>query len=208
MPRPRKMVREEMRSETRQRLLEAAAVEFAREGYNGANINRISQTAGFAKGTIYNYFPSKRALMLGLIDEVAAAHLDFIVTRVLEENDPARRVTRFFEAGFAFVSLYLAPSQVMVNTLHGPDVEFKAHMYQAYQPLFQFVAVDIVGAGIAKGVFRPVDAGGMAQLLMIIYLGTGSAIDEDGRHWLDPRQVADFALNGLCKQDQSLEEKE
>jgi hypothetical protein len=37
-------------AETRQRLLEAAASEFAREGYTGANINRISQAAGFAKG--------------------------------------------------------------------------------------------------------------------------------------------------------------
>jgi AcrR family transcriptional regulator len=46
--------------------------EFACEGYAGANINRISQAAGFAKGAVYNCFACKRALMLALIDEVAA----------------------------------------------------------------------------------------------------------------------------------------
>ena len=44
-------------------LVDTATAEFAREGYNGANINRISLAAGFAKGTIYNYFP--RQLELG-----------------------------------------------------------------------------------------------------------------------------------------------
>ena len=59
MPRPRTAAREQVLAQTRQQLLDAAAVEFTREGYASANINRISKTAGFAKGTIYNYFPSK-----------------------------------------------------------------------------------------------------------------------------------------------------
>lgn len=44
-------------------LLQTAAEHFAREGYEGASINRISVAAGFAKGTVYNYFPSKAALL-------------------------------------------------------------------------------------------------------------------------------------------------
>jgi len=75
MPRHKDAEREQVMSQTRQLLLEAAAEEFAREGYAGANINRISRAAGFAKGTIYNYFSSKRALMLALIDAIAETHL-------------------------------------------------------------------------------------------------------------------------------------
>lgn len=43
---------EQVLETNRQLLLEAAAGEFAREGYHGANINRISQAAGFARGTV------------------------------------------------------------------------------------------------------------------------------------------------------------
>ena len=46
----------------RQRLLEEAAVHFARDGVDRANINSIAVAAGFAKGTIYNYFSSKEEL--------------------------------------------------------------------------------------------------------------------------------------------------
>ena len=56
MPRPPKNTREQVLNQTRQQLLQAAAEEFAGRGYSGANINRISLAAGFAKGTIYNYF--------------------------------------------------------------------------------------------------------------------------------------------------------
>jgi len=208
MARHKKAEREKVLIETRQLLLQAATEEFAREGYVGANINRISKAAGFAKGTIYNYFPSKRALMLALIDEVAKAHLDFIVAQVRQEKDPDRRLERFFEAGFAFVSNYFAQARVMINNIYGPDVEFKQYMYQAYQPMFQFVSRDIVAAGIARGVFRRVDPDATAMLLMTIYLGSGSQVDEDGRTWLDPRQVAVFTLSALRREDQTLEKRE
>jgi len=197
MARHKEAERETALSETRRRLLEAATAEFAREGYDGANINRISKAAGFAKGTIYNYFPSKRALMLALIDEVSESHIDFVLEQVQEEGDPGHRLERFFEAGFAFISDHLAQARVMINTLYGPDVEFKTHMYQAYQPLFQLVSNDIIAAGVSRGVFREVDPDATAALLMTIYLGSGSQVDEDGRAWLDPSQVAAFALNAL-----------
>jgi AcrR family transcriptional regulator len=207
MPRHKQAEREQVVSETRQLLLKAAAQEFAREGYMGANIDRISRAAGFAKGTIYNYFDSKRALMLAIIDATASTHLDFMVERLGQEKEPAQRLECFFEVGFAFVTEYLPQARVMVNTIYGSDAEFKQYMYAAYQPMFQLVSRDIVAPGIAQGVFRQVDPDATALLLMTIYLGTGSQVDEQGRIWLDPRQVADFALHALCKDRLRNEEK-
>ncbi len=197
MARLKKAEREQVLSKTRALLLDAAAQEFAREGYAGANINRISQSAGFAKGTIYNYFPSKRALMLALIDQTAELHLKYIQDKVMGVDDPGARLERFFEAGFAFIPEHLPQARVMVNNLYGPDVEFKEYMYQAYLPMFQLVGQEILAPGIAQGVFRQVDPISTANLLMTVYLGTGSSVDDQGRQWLPARQVADFVLYGL-----------
>jgi AcrR family transcriptional regulator len=197
MPRHKDAEREQVMSDTRQLLLNAAAQEFAREGYVGANINRISKAAGFSKGTIYNHFSSKRALMLALIDAIAEIHLDLIVGEVQKEKDPGRRLERFFEVGFTFASQYLAQARVMINIIYGPDLEFKAHAYNAYLPMFQFVGREVIALGMAQGIFRPVDPDATAALLMTIYLGTASQVDENGQPWLDPGQVADFALSAL-----------
>jgi TetR/AcrR family transcriptional regulator len=197
MARLKKSEREQVLSKTRRLLLDAAAEEFAREGYEGANINRISQSAGFAKGTIYNYFPSKRALMMALIDQTAETHLNYIQEKVMAVNDPGLRLERFFEAGFDFVPEYLPSARVMVNNIYGPDVEFKEYMYQAYLPMFQLVGQEILAPGIAQGIFRQVDPVSTANLLMTVYLGTGSSVDDQGRQWLQAQQVTDFVLYGL-----------
>ena len=200
MPRPSRAVREQVLSGTRQRLLQAAAAEFAREGYVGANINRISQAAGFAKGTIYNYFPSKQALLEELLSVTARVHYEFISEAVLAEESPSGRLIAFFESGFDYVKEYLSPARVMVNVVYGVNDAFKVHLYQAYMPMFQFMALEIITPGVLQGIFRQVDPAATSNLLMTIYLGTASQVTDEGEFYLNPGQVADFALNSLLKE--------
>ncbi len=197
MPRYKQSDRDEMRGETRQLLLETAAVEFARDGYLGANIDRISRNAGYAKGTVYNYFASKRALMEALIDETAAAHFAFVAGQVRQESDPRRRLERFFAAGFAWIVDHPARAQVMVTTLNGADIGFKRRLFEVYQPMFRLVNVEILTVGMEQGVFRQVEPVSTAGLVMTIYLGTASQLNEQGEHWLAPQAVADFVLKAL-----------
>jgi AcrR family transcriptional regulator len=197
MPRLKDAERNGIMSETRRRLLDAATAEFAREGFDGANINRISRAAGFAKGTIYNYFPSKRALMLELIDVIATAHHQFMADQVRQEDDVARRLERFFQAGSEWIIHNLPQGKVMLTMLNCPDVEFKLRMWQGYQPMHQLIIDEILAPGAKEGVLRQEDPRAMAGLLMTVYLGIGTTVDEEGRSWLTPEWVAEFLLAGL-----------
>ncbi len=199
MPRHKDAERKEVMNETRRLLLDAATAEFAREGYNGANINRISKAAGFAKGTIYNYFPSKRALMLALIDEIAASHHQSVAEQVRQDRDPVRCLQRFFHAGSEWIIHNLSRGKVMLTMLNGPDVEFKVRMWQGYQPMHQLLITDVLVPGMECGMFRQLDPGATAGLLMTLYLGIGSTVDEEGRSQLAPEWIADFVLDGLRK---------
>lgn len=64
-------VTEKSKAITRERLICTAAERFARDGFDGASVDRISIEAGFAKGTLYNYFPSKEALFAAVIEQAA-----------------------------------------------------------------------------------------------------------------------------------------
>jgi AcrR family transcriptional regulator len=59
---------ERRRAMTREHLIEAAAVVFARDGYSGASLDDVAATAGFTKGAVYSNFKSKEDLFLALID--------------------------------------------------------------------------------------------------------------------------------------------
>lgn len=62
----------ETKESTRERLLAAAADEFGRVGLERASIDAISRTAGFGKGTVYNYFASKEELFLAVVEFATA----------------------------------------------------------------------------------------------------------------------------------------
>jgi len=61
---------------TRTKLLAAAADEFGRVGFERASVDAISLAAGYSKGTIYNYFPSKEALFLAVVEEATAQAIE------------------------------------------------------------------------------------------------------------------------------------
>ena len=203
MPRIPYAVRDETLNATRTRLLQAALVEIAQKGFAEANINHISETAGFSKGTIYNYFPSKQALMLALIDEAGAAHVRYITQRLQAVMDPAKRLVCFFESGFQFIEEFPAQAQFLITTLYSPGVEMQKAMFRAYQPMFRLVAQEILAPGVEQGLFRPMDVQVTTNLLMMLYLGSGSHVDEHGKVFMDPHQVADFARRALQHVDEN-----
>ncbi len=55
--------RERKKLETHQGLLEAALVLFREKGYDETTVEEITERADVAKGTFFNYFPSKEALL-------------------------------------------------------------------------------------------------------------------------------------------------
>lgn len=70
--RQRKQPKQERATETRQRILDAAAHVFAEHGYAAGTTNRIAEHAGVSIGSLYQYFPNKDAVLRALMD----AHVD------------------------------------------------------------------------------------------------------------------------------------
>jgi AcrR family transcriptional regulator len=56
----------------RERLLRAAATEFAKRGYRGTSSDTISRRAQMSKATFYEHFANKEECMLALYDESVA----------------------------------------------------------------------------------------------------------------------------------------
>ena len=56
-------------SDTRTRLVAAAAGEFNRAGYFGTDSNRIARAAGYAPGTFYKHFADKREAFLAVWED-------------------------------------------------------------------------------------------------------------------------------------------
>lgn len=60
--------RERKKSATREKLAAAAYELFKSQGYHSTSIDQITETADVGRGTFYNHFPSKEAIVPYLID--------------------------------------------------------------------------------------------------------------------------------------------
>jgi AcrR family transcriptional regulator len=56
----------------RAQILDVAKTVFARRGYHAANVAHICAAAKIGRGTLYQYFDNKRAVLLAILDEVLA----------------------------------------------------------------------------------------------------------------------------------------
>ena len=78
---PRKQPRQARSTQTRRRVLDAAAHIFSTHGYAAGTTNRIAEAAEMSIGSLYQYFPNKDAILAALIDEHIEAGGELLAQR-------------------------------------------------------------------------------------------------------------------------------
>jgi AcrR family transcriptional regulator len=81
---PARLTREQSRAATRERLLSAARIVFARSGFHGASVEEIASEAGFSTGALYSNFDGKEDLFLALMEQEIEHHVRAISEVVSE----------------------------------------------------------------------------------------------------------------------------
>ena len=191
------------KAQVRRRLLESAAQHFAAHGLTGANINTISVDAGYARGTVYNYFPSKEALFAAVLGQGSEATVRrYRARRVV--GDTRAHLLAMLEEDAALVRDHEAFSRVLVHQIVSPQPDLRDHVDAALAPLVAEVT-DVLVRGQAAGDITPRHAAPvLAQVLL------GQLVMAYARSWASegawpvweeiPALCVDLFLNGAGAQ--------
>jgi AcrR family transcriptional regulator len=95
--------RQENTERVRLALFDAAARVVGEHGYADASISRITEAAGVAQGTFYNYFASRQDLLEQLLPALGEEMLAYIAAEVRGTSDEVEREERRFAAFFNFL---------------------------------------------------------------------------------------------------------
>jgi AcrR family transcriptional regulator len=79
------------KAQTRSRLLEAAAREYAKSGFGGATLDEVAAEAGYTKGAVYSHFGSKENLLVALMEEHLAEEIAEQIELFETASTPAER---------------------------------------------------------------------------------------------------------------------
>lgn len=105
----RKKLRDEWRDHARQSILKAAERVFARD-ITSVRIEDIAQEAGLAVGTLYNYFPDRKALLDTVVNNCKQEAFD--VMQKVVQNELAQsleeKLENFIKAIFGYVNQHHA----------------------------------------------------------------------------------------------------
>lgn len=92
-----------MRAPARRALITAAALRvFAGKGYHAASLGEIAAEAGVARTVLYDHFPSKRVLLLAVMQEQNTALVEYVGARITGRGPAEERMRSTIDAYFSF----------------------------------------------------------------------------------------------------------
>ncbi|MCX6084603.1 MAG: TetR/AcrR family transcriptional regulator [Caldiserica bacterium] len=196
--------RRDRRIERRQEeILEAAASVFAAEGYAQATTREIAAAADIAEGSLYNYFASKRDILVAIISRSPSP-----IDRLWAEAENLADRDGFI--GLVERALLApAPEQPWIRTVTKEawtdDELFREYQADHVRETVTRVA-RLIERGIEAGWLRPVDPEHVAQALvgtlmasMMLLLRHTRGSEEPGEREQAARATADLLLFGLMK---------
>jgi len=154
---PRKFRR---RAEARpDEVLDAALAVFVEKGFAAAKVDEVAKQAGVSKGLVYLYFPSKEALLEGVVQRAVAPLAQTALPDLQRsEGDPRPAIRMLLELLCKTLS---DPKKIAVPKLIMREVMGFPHMGEMYrrQVLDKVIPVltGLIARGVAEGHLRPID---------------------------------------------------
>ena len=182
----------------RAQILDAAASVFSQKGYQNATTKEIAEAADLSEGTLYNYFTSKRDLLIGVArayaDEVIA-DLDNIQAdgyEVLLAQFMANRFRRGRERRLFMVFLYESRWNEDVRKYYVEET-----MHQIIERSENHMR-DLIEMGILRNVNPTIAARTMSATIMgfAALFELGASVEHASPEFLGA-QVTDILWNGL-----------
>lgn len=199
--------RERKKEETKQKIFLAAIKLFNDKGFQATTVDEIAEAADVSKGTFFNYFPRKEALVEYLAEENLEAVEEAAVGGDVSATERIRLIYDALSVGYA-------ENPELARTV------MKSAMERLCSPAkdgawmrFEALAIQVISDGQARGEFRKEQQPNVVHgALVSCFIGSviwwlGERAESDDPRIRDValkdviRDLQTVALNGICAKD-------
>ena len=148
--------REQAAQTTRDNILRAATKVFARYGYEGGSVEKISQAAKSFDRMIYYYFGSKEGLFIEVLEDMYRRMNDAELELVLDIEKPVDSLKGVID----FVLSYYSKNPEFITLLNTENLHRGKHIVKSerardYSSPAIAIIRQLLDSGARQGVFRP-----------------------------------------------------
>jgi AcrR family transcriptional regulator len=122
---------------TREKLLQAAEIEFGDKGFHAAAISGITQRAGVALGTFYTYFESKEEIFHALVTYMSFRTRRWIADRVSDAPDRMTAERKGLEAYIEFARRHRGIYRIISEAEFVANDAFREH-YSGFAKAYEY----------------------------------------------------------------------
>ncbi len=152
----------------RKQIMDAAAHVFAEKGYAATTTKDIAFAADVGESTLYNYFESKRDILLAI-----AAYQAGLLDEVFQKAENIETRQQMVEYFTTAMDILLAQShyiRALIGEAWVNDDILYSHLVSRLSQISQFLET-FIGAKITAGVFRPFDPRLGARMVIAVFIG-------------------------------------
>lgn len=165
-------------SDAKARLLETAMELMYARGYTAVGVQEICEHAGVNKGSFYHFFPSKRILVLEVIDAYGQRARDMWQAAMATDGPLLERMRRVFEQAYdthrtlleANGQMHGCPIGNLALELSGQDEDIRQRLRQTFTSWTEDVE-SVLHKAVATGELSAIDTATTAQTIVAYFEG-------------------------------------
>jgi len=162
--------------DTRNKILEAAALVFAQKGYHETRVDDIVAASQTSKGSVYFYFPSKQDIFLGIIETFSSLLESRLVEAIQHEAHGIEQVDSALQVSLGLFSQYRTLAKIALIQAVGLGSVFENQRRTINNRLASIIQIRLDQA-IQDGSIPPIQT----DLAARVWVG---ALNEIVVHWI------------------------
>jgi len=163
-------------SDTKRRILEAAAEVFAEKGYYATAVDDIVRASDTSKGSFYHFFPNKQGIFLSLVDHMYSMLLRRVESAIEQERGAIHKVDAALRTVLGEFARHRRLARILLIEAAGLGHAFNDKLFQLHAG-FAGLIKRYLDRAVAEGSIPPLDT----ELAAYAWLG---AINEVVTRWL------------------------
>lgn len=194
---------------TKEKIQNAALKLFSQKGFNGATTSEIAREAGVAEGTIFRYFPTKKDLLLGVVNPVIVDTLRDVIEKT-KHSSPEEVLEAILYNRLELVSQNIELVKIIVS-----EIQFHPEIKEKFLTQIILPAIDLIQDYFKdqqqKGILRDIDTEisvrvllGMAAVFVIWKYAIGGEKYVKFSDEAVVSTIIDIFLNGMLKKTEEV----
>lgn len=187
----------DLKEQRRIEIIESAMEVFGEHGFYKGKVEDIAIKAGIGKGTVYEYFNSKKEIFQAMLQYVFESYIEAATESTSNQITVRDKLMALLDFHWNFISAHADVIEQSFFRFENISESIRPHIIKMHQRIFQFV-LKLVEEGIENEELDPgidIEMAGVVLLSVINGSNIKRIISEDDT--IDSKVVIDMVFDGI-----------